>query len=147
MQFFIIHQNPETNAKMLPDYAIKQVNVREGWQILSDIGHNLGVEWEGQNKPYSVWHAETRRFMVNREAFLRFVTSYEYCLDEYFLRFGKTISFHDKYHSDLFEDSFNKMKTCIPAGRTHEQFMADYMLRGKGDKLTEAEKKKIEGLL
>jgi hypothetical protein len=140
MQFFIIHPDPETNAKMLPDYAIKKVNVREGWQILSDIGHNLGITWEGQNKPYSIWHAETRRFMVNREAFELFLNHYRFCLNEYTERFGNDTIFHDKYFTTL-----PVLTLClkIPSHRTHEQFMLDYLIRSKKEKMSKLDYNKL----
>ena len=140
MQFFIINEDPETNAKLLPDYAIKKVNVREGWQIISDIGHNLGIAWEGQNKPYSIWHAETRRFMVNRESFIHFIMCYKACLEKYYLEDWKLTVFHKRFMSL----PISKIANMIPANRTHPEFMLDYMLRGKRQYLTDAEIKRLE---
>lgn len=52
MQFYRLHKQPEISAKMLPDYALKLVNIREGWQIISDCGHALYLSWETQNNVY-----------------------------------------------------------------------------------------------
>jgi hypothetical protein len=141
MQFFIVHPDPKTNASILPDYAIKRVNVREGWQIICDIGHNLGISWEGQNKPYSIWHAETRRFMVNREAFQYFYRHYCACLDMYIQRFGKRTVFHTKFDNffDFAGGPLSQVLHAIPKERTHEEFMLDYMLRAKNQHMTEEE--------
>ena len=131
MQFFKIHCDPKTNAKLLPDYAIKSVNVREGWQILCDIGHNLNITWSDQNKPYSIWHAETRRFMVNRESFNNFIKMYGYCLIEYTNRFNKSTVFHTRFYSDSTIMVIEQIRLALPPNRTHAQFMNDYLLRGK----------------
>lgn len=146
MQFYIIHHDPETNARLLPDYAIKQVNVREGWQILSDIGHNLGIEFPGQNKAYSIWHAETRRFMKDHVTFGHFVACYRDCLSEYTNRFRRRTIFHDRY-DQFIGDPYLSISMALPTERTHEQFMASYLLRGKRDKLTVEEIARLEELL
>jgi len=142
MQFFIIHPNPDENAKLLPDYAIKQVNVREGYQILSDIAHNLGITWEGQNKAYSVWHAETRRFMANRDSFMKFADHYLSCLNEYEKRFGKLTIFHQKYQ----KVPIGYIYSQLPEVRSHEEFMRDYMLSAKSDKMISVEVSRLRGM-
>ncbi|MDC7221558.1 MAG: hypothetical protein PQJ59_16610 [Spirochaetales bacterium] len=147
MQFFIIHEDPKTNAAMLPDYALKQVNIREGWQILSDIGHNLGITWECQNKAYSIWHAETRRFMVNRISFYKFIFHYSACLNEYEKRFKKTTVFHLRFDMiDGFGGAIKEIGDKLPMERSHEEFMRDYMLKGKIDKLRPEEIERLEGM-
>ena len=80
MQFYVIHENPKRNAELLPDYAIKNVNVREGWQILSDIGHAVGVTWEGQNKCYNINHPATRRWYRDKKTFTDFIFYYEFAV-------------------------------------------------------------------
>jgi hypothetical protein len=146
VQFFIIHPDFKRNAELLPDYAIIKVNVREGWQIISDIGHNLGVTWEGQNKAYSIWHAETRRFMVNRKSFQDFINHYRECLKEYTNRTGKETVFHKKFNNDSFVSAVGKIYVLLPENRTHEEFMASYLLRGKTNKLTQKEIDRIESI-
>jgi len=87
MQFYIIDSNPRENARRLPRYALKEVNIREGWQILSDIGHIHGVTWEGQNRLYSASHALTRQFCQSVDRFKEFVVYLDWCIDEYKFRY------------------------------------------------------------
>jgi len=82
MQFYIIDLYQVENAKKLPAWALR-VNIREGWQILSDIGHATGISWEGQNREYNRYHANTWRFWKTKEDFLKFYYHYKACLDEY----------------------------------------------------------------
>ena len=94
MQFYIIDPDPATNARNLPAYALR-VNIREGWQILSDIGHRFGVKWAGQNKAYNPLHPLTRSFS-NGDAFLPFCRHYRACLEAYLTRgLGKRTVWHD----------------------------------------------------
>ena len=87
MQFYIVHKDPVKNAKMLPTYALK-VNMREGWQILSDIGHRFGVSWENQCKAYNPAHPWTRTFS-HQQGFNRLIHGLEDCCNEYYNRTGK----------------------------------------------------------
>lgn len=89
MQFYIIHKDPEINSKYLPDYALKKVNIREGYQILSDCGHALGLSWETQNKEYNRYHPNTWRFWKTKSSFYDFIDYYTYNLMEYKARFGE----------------------------------------------------------
>lgn len=98
MQFYIIHNDPATNAKLLPDYAIKSVNCREGWQMLSDIGYTVGVTWTGQNKEYNRYHPNTWRYWKSREDFEYFWSHYVMCLVEYMYRFDKKTIWHKNYN-------------------------------------------------
>lgn len=140
MQFFIIHPDPIENAKLLPDYAIKKVNCREGIQILSDIGHNLGITWEGQNKAYSPWHAETRRFMVDRSALTYFMNHMLTCLRKYDELIGKENPYWKKFVNVPWVDLLRQ----LPIIRTHEEFMLDYMIRGKADKMSSEDLERLK---
>jgi hypothetical protein len=96
MQFYIIDPDPATNARNLPAYALR-VNIREGWQILSDIGHRFGVKWAGQNKAYNPLHPLTRSFS-NQDAFVDLWRHYGYCLTAYIDRnIGKRTVWHDAF--------------------------------------------------
>lgn len=70
MQFYRLHKQPEISAKMLPDYALKLVNIREGWQILSDCGHALYLSWETQNNEYNRYHLIHGNFGKIRNLFI-----------------------------------------------------------------------------
>lgn len=142
MQFYIIDKDPKTSAEMLPDYAIKKVNVREGWQILSDIGHALGVTWEGQNKCYNATHPITLRFYQNRESFVEFVLNYMENLDQYEARFNKTTVWHDRF----IKVPLNTIKAALPAHDDKYQTVVRYMLNHKSKHLTEDEINILGGL-
>jgi hypothetical protein len=143
MQFYIIHPNPETNAKMLPDYALKKVNIREGWQILSDIGHLFGVTWVGQYKQYNPYHVLTKSFWINQEAFMTFKSHYRHCLDEYSIRFGKGTSWHQFFHY-----SYNTlaMLTNVIPNKTIEQQNLEYLLTVKKKFLTTDDIKRLNNV-
>jgi hypothetical protein len=88
MQFYMLDADPIKSAKLLPDYALFKVNLREGWQILSDIGHIFGVTWPEQNALYSESHALTRMLCRSRTAFSDFICHYAACCNEYRERTG-----------------------------------------------------------
>lgn len=96
MQFYIIDDDPIKNASLLPNYCLKRVNIREGWQILSDIGHLFNVTWEGQNKEYNPYHAETRQYWTSLQKFDYFIAHYSMCLLEYEKRYNKRTVWHDR---------------------------------------------------
>ena len=121
MQFYIVDEDPHVNIEVLPTYALKKVNVREGWQILSDIGHIMGVSWHGQNKAYSLSHVLTRSHCQNRVRFLRFVAHYEACV----LAVGG--SFLDKFK----EAPIGEIASAIPEERDECHFQAEYILNHK----------------
>lgn len=151
MQFYAIHKEPRLNAKYLPDYALKKVNVREGYQILSDIGHCFNVHWETQNKLYNYNHPATMRWRKDGESFDRFVDYYEACLEEYKRRYGKTTSFHKGFNDFLTGSlhSHSPYKTIIliiEPKVTTEQSTIEYLLTAKEDKLTNKEKKLLTQL-
>lgn len=82
----MLDADPIKSAKMLPDYALFKVNLREGWQILSDIGHIFGVTWPEQNELYSESHALTRMLCSTKDRFDDFLDHYEACLVAYRVR-------------------------------------------------------------
>ena len=133
MQFYIIHPNPTINANLLPKYALEKVNLREGWQILSDIGHIHGVTWEGQNKLYSASHVLTRSFCQNRQEFTRFLDHYEACVKK-----RPDSSWYKKFHA-VFEVLHDTLKDAVPEYRTREEFALEYLLSTKAKHLTEVE--------
>ena len=140
MQFYIVHPDPEKSAEMLPDYALKQVNLREGFQILSDIAHIHGVTWPEQNACYSRSHALTRKLSSSRERFQRFLENYNACLTEYERRWGKC-SWVDKYFEFLGAGADTAISRKLPADEYEDT--RRYLLTEKRDKLTEAEAKRL----
>jgi hypothetical protein len=132
MQFYIIHPDPETNWKMLPEYAKQKVNAWEGYTILSDIGTIHDIEWDERCKEYSLSHVLTRTICQNRENFLFFISHYDYCVRQY----GK--SFLRKYEIYR-EQAHDRLVQAIPVHRNKYQFNIDYLLNQKRDKLTEKE--------
>jgi len=137
MQFYIINKDPAINAGLLPDYAIKSVNVRDGHQILSDIGHRFGVQWEGQNKPYNPFHPLTREFS-HQDTFKWFVEHFDYCCVEYQHRFKKT---RQEIESFKVFTKFDIIMEVLPLNR--EQETIHYLLTRKKDKLTANELNKL----
>jgi len=139
MQFYIIHPDPFINADTLPLYALKSVNVREGYQILCDIGHRFGVTWATQNKHYNMYHPLTRSFS-HRHAFDAFMGHYVACCDAYQRRTGKTRSEIGAFR-------------CVPVKLTYyelpltaEAEVMHYLLTAKGDKLTDEERGRLIGM-
>jgi hypothetical protein len=126
---------------MLPDYALKQVNMREGWQILSDIGHIHGVTWEEQNKLYSASHALTRLLCSSPERFYSFILHYEACLSEHYKRFGEHSPLAFRYFAHFTPEIQQSLVDRLPADE-HESTRR-YLLEYKADKLKEAEKARL----
>lgn len=134
MQFYIIHPTPAISVKLLPDYALKQVNLREGYQILSDIGHIVDVHWPNQNKLYSISHALTRSFCSSIGAFNEFVINYDHCCREYYNRFGKMIRYMDLFSDWLDGNYFDLIVDKLPEDRYSS--VIQYLTTVKRDKLT-----------
>ena len=148
MNFFIILEDSEENAEILPDYAIFKVNCREGIQILSDIGHLFNITWEGQYKQYSPYHAKTREFWRSREDFINFVQHLACCLDEYTKRAKKQNKknytvWHEIFDNFIYE-AYNQLCEKIPEGWTTYQQDLFCLLHQKRDKLTEEDIKFLE---
>jgi hypothetical protein len=145
MQFIILDESPEVSYNHMPAY-MRSVNIREGWQILSDIGHIYGVTWETQNKCYSKSHSVTRSYCYNREAFERFFKHYEYFI---------TASKNKKYIYKLYSCSnqISELFYLIPENRTPGQFAAQYLLDTKiynkngKQQISDAEIEKLKELL
>ena len=135
MQFYIINKNPETNARLLPDYAIKSVNVREGFTIICDIAHRFEVEFEGQAKPYNPFHPLTREYS-HKGSFIDFIEHFHQCCNEYEKRFGKRRQEINCYNSTG-ALKFLELFYALPANR--EQETIHYLMTRKGDKLNNIE--------
>lgn len=142
MQFFVIHEDPVVNAEILPDYCIKRVNVREGWQMISDICHAHGVIFDGQNKEYNRYHPNTWRWWKDQEKFHDFIKYYFWCLYEYEKRFNKKTLFHKKFFDNykIIVDVIHKINNM----NEHES-MIHYMIERKSHLLTDEEIKKLKG--
>jgi hypothetical protein len=142
MQFYIIHPDPLVSAHLLPDYALNKVNLREGWQILSDIGHILDVSWSGQNKLYSASHALTRSFCKDSRSFLNFLSHYESCLDEYSFRRGEDSPYANKYLIFIGSSvTCRTIQTRLPKDEYENNIR--YLLKYKSDKISVDEKRKL----
>lgn len=139
MQFYMLHPDPVTSSKMLPDYALKRVNLREGWQMISDIGHMVGVTWPGQNKVYSLSHAKTRSFAVSQQGWYNLVYHYAANLDEYESRYDKRPVWKDKFTVFLLGKYHLTVESLLP--KTSNQYQDDirYLLVRKEHLLTAEE--------
>ena len=138
MQFYILNSNPETSVKLLPDYALKRVNLREGWQIISDIGHINNVRWENQNKLYSASHALTRSLNTKTE-FYEFIEHYKACLIEYKKRFMKETKFHEWFNNAV--EILKKLSQKLP--KNVYESRVDYLLKYKTKFLSQEEIEKL----
>jgi hypothetical protein len=136
MQFYIIHPDPETSARNLPDYALKRVNIREGYQILSDIGHILGIHWEGQNKLYSASHALTRHFCSDPNILKEFLRNYTQCCMEYERRYKKSHKYIDLFYSN-YDYILTLPRLCY---KSKYESTLKYLLEEKTSKLSEVDK-------
>ena len=138
MQFYIVDKDPLKSAELLPDYALKMVNIREGWQILSDIGHRFGFMFEGQNKHYNMYHPLTRSFS-NKEDFKILFNNYHECCLEHAKRFKK-----ETEHILRFKSNFTQIETIahILPKDTFEE-VRHYLTTSKRKHLTESEVERI----
>lgn len=141
MQFYIIDDNPKKNVELLPAYALQKVNVREGWQILSDIGHIYNVQWSTQNKCYSKSHVLTRSFCKNLHEFMRFLVHYQACA------YAVGGSYFVKFQEFMRNGKATELSNAIPTERNNNQFVMHYLLTQKADKLTIEEKERLEQLI
>lgn len=141
MQFYIVHPDPRTSSRLLPDYAIKKVNLREGWQILSDIGHIFEIAWEGQNKLYSASHALTRSFCSSPESFEEFVINYDCNLIEYRTRFETPSSWESRFQSPGCQAALPRITRALP--RDRYQHVREYLLTCKARHLSTDEEKRL----
>ncbi len=118
--------------------------MREGWQILSDIGHAVNVTWEGQNKEYNKNHPACMRWRKDQDTFGLFLKYYIKCLLEYSERFDVSNKFHSKFSDFCFNKIECKIKKNLPKKRTEEQMTIDYLLQAKKNHLTKYEIKKLK---
>lgn len=145
MQFYRLSEDPGINVCLLPEYALK-VNVREGWQILSDIGHIYGITWKNQNKCYSKSHPTTRFHARDWEAIKSFLEHYRYCL-RYIGMHGKVKSTPcaKKAMETMFSDTWIEIEFQFmdkAPKRSGQDPYGDisYLLTEKVGKLSECEK-------
>jgi len=145
MQFYVLHKNPIENAKILPDYALRKVNLREGWQMLSDIGHAHNLKWDNQNKEYNRYHPNTWRWWKNKECFNLFLLYYLECCLEYQRRFKKTNSFINQF---LRFYCTNVDKLCkVIQNMSEEESIIQYILHRKRKFLTKNEIEKLNNCI
>jgi hypothetical protein len=140
MQFYQLDNDPIISSKLLPDYALKSVNIREGYQILSDCGHALGLEWTEQNKEYNRYHPNTWRYWKTKKALFNFIDHYMYNLIEYNDRFGSTKTYETyrfKFHNFVYEALPGIIK--LKFDYTEEQHIALYLLDRKRKYLSNKE--------
>jgi len=137
MQFYMIDPDAKKSTSRLPDAMIR-VNCREGWQIISDIGHHFGLTWQGQNKCYNANHPLTMRLRESREEFDRLHMHYAYSLMEWRRRFGtETV-----WHEHLSYVPFVKIgERCAATDRW--QTMREYILTAKARQIKEGERKRV----
>lgn len=119
----------------LPLWA-HRVNVREGWQMISDIGHAVGVTWETQNKEYNRWHSNTRKYWVNQDNFDKLIYLFTFSV-RYLKDINDKIGFtyFDKYHTN----SMFYIRNRLPVDRTEQQHEVLYMLECKRKNMTQEE--------
>ena len=141
MQFYVVDSDPRKSAEMLPDYALKRVNIREGWQILSDIGHRFGVQFDGQNKPYNPYHPLTRQFSYH-QGFAIFLDAIYECCSEYVDRVGKSTPTVQAIADAFGDGTMTKILLAVPSDAAAEA--RHYLLTRKAKFLTDAEKQKLE---
>lgn len=149
MQFYMINKDPGISARALPDYAIFQVNVREGYQILSDIGHKFGASWKGQNKCYNPNHPNTMRYWKDVDSFLLFALHYYSCLQEYTRRAkeqGKKYitKWHVGYAAFGAGDAVDIIRESLPGRIDDYQFQILYLLNEKKDKMSATDYLKLK---
>lgn len=153
MQFYIIiEDDPEENAKELPDYCLKDVNIREGWQIISDIGHAMGVRWPGQNKEYNRYHAETRKHWENLASYNTFIHHYQACLEEYERRFKdtfkKTPVWFQRFRDFLYyADYLLKIEFLEKEKLPKRWQIIEYLTTNKAPKLKADELRKLKNMI
>lgn len=117
---------------MLPTYALK-VNMREGWQILSDIGHRFGVTFENQNKAYNPAHPWTRTFS-HKKAFCDFVFNFDACCEEYYNRTGKCPCWCEWVAEFRAIGKSDELFYALPEDQEAETI--NYLTTAKADKMT-----------
>lgn len=143
MQFYIPHTDPTTAARALPTYALR-VNLKEGWQILSDLAHRFGVTWDGQNKPYNPAHPWTRTFS-HKAGFNRLIHHLRANAAEYYNRTGKQTVWQDLIADFVGNDLDETLFNALPKDQEAETL--DYLTRAKRDKYGAEEYNALRRLL
>jgi len=136
-----IYEIPEMSK--LPLWALR-VNVREGWQMISDIGHAVGVTWPTQNKEYNRWHSNTRKWWIDRSKFQRLYTLFQialFALCNKKDKTGVTYLKKDVYFNGRFV--FDK----LPKNRTAQQHEVLYILERKSKNMSEEERQALIPML
>lgn len=144
MQFYILDKDPIKSAELLPDYALEKVNLREGWQIISDIGHIYGVTWGTQNKLYSASHSLTRYFACSKDNFWELIENYIACLYEYKYRFGMETIYHInyyKYSNYIYKNILEKI-----VGDKYKD-CSNYLLKYKSKYLSDKEIERMKDII
>lgn len=136
MQCYIVHKDPKQSAKLLPTYALR-VNMREGWAILSDIGHRFGVTFDHQTKAYNPW---TRTFS-HKQGIGRLIVGIAMCCAEYVKRTGKYPCWCEWISN--FETKVEELLRALPVDQ--EAKTLHYLVTAKADKMTEAELTTLKG--
>lgn len=155
MQLYKIHDSPVENARLIGVYANK-VNVAEGLQQISDIGHCLGIHWEGQYKSSYVRtaHGTGKKYishplvmghMCNQQTFLDLCAVVVSSL-VYLKKNG-----HEKWcdkrgvsWESFKANGFHGIMDALPEHRTMMQFQAEYLVNikrfdGRGKELVTEE--------
>jgi hypothetical protein len=127
----------------LPLWALR-VNVREGWQMISDIGHAVDVTWPEQNKEYNRWHSNTRKWWIDRSKFQRLYTLFQISLFELYNKKDKTgVAYLKK---DAYFDG-NRVYNKLPKNRTEQQHEVLYMLKRKSKNMSAEERHVLISML
>jgi len=142
MQLYKIHENPAENARLIGVYANK-INVAEGLQQISDIGHCLDIHWPGQYRASYVRtaHGTGRKYishplvmghMCSRGTFLELCSVVEESL-EWLLSNG-----HQKWckkrvpaWESIGVHIIRKIMDALPEARTLFEFQAEYLVNIK----------------
>ena len=138
-----IYEIPDMSK--LPLWA-KRVNAREGWQMISDIGHAVGVTWPDQDKEYNRWHSNTRKWWIKRGTFNTlmgiFVTSVNSLVKEN----DKTgLTYLAKYQNS--HAFIADIYYALPSFRTVRQHDVLYMLKRKSKNMTAEEQRALIPML
>jgi len=140
MQFYIVHKDPRASAKTLPLYALR-TNMREGRQILSDIGHRFGVTFDNRCRPYNLVHPWTRTFS-HKAGFNRLMDNLEACCEEHHRSTGKTYCWNG-WVADFMElHKAGEVYRSLPEDQEAE--VIHYLITAKASKMTDEEIKRLK---
>lgn len=131
-----MHPDPELSARILPTYALR-INIREGWTMMSDIGHRFRSHWAHQCEPCNPVHPRTRTFS-HRAGLTVFLNNYRACCQEYYDRTGKMTCWQQ-----WFADIDTGFWINVPADQ--EQETLRYLTNYKSDKMTPEELITLKG--